>query len=263
MNHSIAIIFTMLTFSFQLFAETIIFKTGKSIEGKIVKQSPDSIRVLTGNKETNIPKKQIFKVLYNASAQQKKQLEAQALEASKKEKAVSPEELRALELERIVALEKELEKLNLEKTQTAPRTDEELREKISQLEKRIQDMEKFVEMKSDWKEYYTRKRSPLDLIWRSAIIPGWGQIYAKEGFPGGLYTTLFIMGIVAGEGLSVAHDNANQALQKKIFNTFVTQPVVLNSILTGPAASVSGTSSLIFYQTYTNYNSVLHAMHDA
>jgi hypothetical protein len=54
--------------------------------------------------------------------------------------------------------------------------------RLASTEIRIRRLEKYLGMDEAMIDYYQRKRSPWDLVWRSAVFPGWGHRYAREEY---------------------------------------------------------------------------------
>ncbi|MBE7412282.1 MAG: hypothetical protein L6Q54_14485 [Leptospiraceae bacterium] len=232
-------------FSFSLYSETIFLKSGKSIEGKIIKQSPESVRVNSNNKEFEIPKKQIFKIRFNVTQAEKKQLESQALQIAKKEKeAKNKAELQKEEETRQIELEKELAQF----AKPEIKTNEELIKKVNDLESRLNELEKFTEIQSDWKDYYKRKRSPWDLVWRSAILPGWGLVYAKEGYIGKAYTFLTLFTLATAIGLESSEKSQSRKLKSKFVDDLIVTPAMYSVIVPGSSDPANPAYSLISMQ---------------
>ncbi len=242
MKHIIIILLFFIS-AFSINAETIILKSGKSLDGKIIKQSSDSVRVNSGNKEFEIPKRQIYKIRFNVTQAEKKQLEAQAVQLAKKEKeSKNKEDLQKEEANRLEELEKELSQF----VKPEIKTSEDLVKKVHELETRLTELEKFTEINSDWKDYYKRKRSPWDLVWRSAILPGWGLVYAKEGYIGKSYTFLTLFTLAAAIGLDSAEKSKRRSLNSRIIEDFVISPAIYSSLFSGSTSATS--ASLVAFQ---------------
>ncbi|MBK8394151.1 MAG: hypothetical protein IPL26_02760 [Leptospiraceae bacterium] len=96
-------------------------------------------------------------------------------------------------------LREELDYLKKEKERSQKMNNQEdefrktLDKRMAGLEIRIRRLEKYLGMDESMVDYYQRKRSPWDLVWRSTLFPGWGHRYAKEEYTGNAYSTSIIV----------------------------------------------------------------------
>ncbi len=242
-----------------LIAETLVLRSGKSIDGKIIEQTSDVI-VIVEKKGTkrSISKRIVFKVLYNASDKEKNKVEENAKAILEREKAakdaLAAEELRKLEEERLRELEALLEK-NRIPVGESEETMMEYKRRIGELETRVKDMEDFMGRNTDWRAYYSTPRSEWDLVKRSALLPGWGHTYAREDKVGSTYTSLFFtslaLTLVSREGVK----NRKNDLAADAVEITVIDPIFRN-VFVGltPATSQEAIGNLFNYQAYNNIN---------
>lgn len=243
-------------------AETIILKSGKVLEGQVLSQSRDSITLKSSDgKKQSLPKTVVYKVLYKTTPDETKKHVTKALELTKKELEKSKskdqkdlEEHNRLEEERIRELEKSLEELKIEQREE----DEviKLRDRINQLESRLQDMETFLNLNTDWKEKYLAKRNMWSAVWRSALIPGWGHSYIGEYYPSNFYLSVFLLAGLGYLGAQSAEKNVISAYNTKVRDLFVIRPVLTSAVLgTATALTVIDSATLervSLLEGYTN-----------
>lgn len=168
-----------------LFAEnTVILKNGTNLKGKVVKQDGQNltVRLLDGTTQT-IVKTQILKVIYKDLSEK----EAEKIRIAEEKKLKAKEEAERLKKERAEKIAAEAEKKRLaeeEKKALALAKIEELKEK-ERLAKLQKEQKNNQQTEEEWLVYRENNKvkseatvacgSRLGLIWRSAIIPGWGQ----------------------------------------------------------------------------------------
>jgi hypothetical protein len=235
----------ILSFSF-LQAESIILKSGKVIEGQIVSQTSDSLTYELDGKKYNLPKSVIFKVLYKASIEEKRKIANQALEFSKKEinKDKSKdqkeiEEYRRLEEERIRELERTLEEMKIAKQQKDQEDTTVLKARIAQLETRLAEVETFLNLNTDWKEKYLAKRNFWSVVWRSALLPGWGHSYIDENFVSSFYLTTFLFSVGGVVGANSAQRLAESSYNTKVRDVLIIRPLITSYILSTTVTDTS------------------------
>ena len=96
--------------------------------------------------------------------------------------------------------------------------------------------------------YFQRKRSPWDLVWRSALFPGWGHRYAREDYTGNSYSTTvplllgfgFVFDYVAKSGQTAAND--------ALYNGVVIRSIQYSSL--GISSTYSNTFILSSFATH-------------
>ena len=78
----------------------------------------------------------------------------------------------------------------------------EIEKELKDLQKRTRRIERFLEIDPDLEDYYSKPRSMWSIVWRSALIPGWGLSYGRsEGFST-MYTSMFFISALGGAGRS-------------------------------------------------------------
>ncbi|TGM32308.1 LA_0442/LA_0875 N-terminal domain-containing protein [Leptospira biflexa] len=177
--------------TFPLFAiNTVILKNGKTIKGKVTNQNEKGLTVQTNEGNQTIPKSQILKVIYKDVSDQ--EAEKIRIAEEKKLKEKEEKEKAKLEKERLIAEAKEQKRLE-EETKLAEK-------KRLEEEKSIETQaEKEAKAEAEW--LATRQLGPspastkcgdrLALIWRSAILPGWGQYCGGQTTSAGTFGVLF------------------------------------------------------------------------
>lgn len=190
MKKTLLIIFLCLV-TLPLFAvNTVILKNGKTIKGKVTDQNERGLTVQTAEGSQTIPKSQILKVVYKDVSEQ----EAEKIRIAEEKKLREKEEKEKakLEKERLLAEAKEQKRLE-EEAKLAEQTrlaEEKNKETLAEREAKAE---------AEW--LATRKLGPspaaaqcggrLALIWRSALIPGWGQYCGGYTVSAGTFGTLF------------------------------------------------------------------------
>lgn len=226
---------------FSLSSETIVLKSGKTIECQVLSQSIDHITYQpTGGKKQNLPKSVVFRILYKASPEEKKKIASQALELSKKEVAKNKgkdqkeiDEYNQLEEERIRELEKTLEEMRVEKQLKEEEEIPALKARIIQLETRLDEVETYLNLNTDWKEKHLAKRNMWSVVWRSALLPGWGNSYIDQNYVGSFYLTTFLLSAMAVAGTNSAQRLAENSHNSKVRDLFVVRPILTNFALSG------------------------------
>jgi hypothetical protein len=133
--------------------------------------------------------------------------------------------------EQIQALKEEIEYFKKEKDRTKNINDQndefkkQIDKRMSNLEIRTRRLEKYLGMDETMVDYYQRKRSPWDLVWRSALFPGWGHRYAKEEYTGNTYSTTILIllgvGYLINYQAGVAERTLASSTQTKIVSTYL------------------------------------------
>lgn len=188
----IALILFLLTLTSSLFPiNTVILKNGKTIKGKVVDQNEKGLTVQTSEGNQTITKAQILKVIYKDLSDQ----EAEKIRIAEEKKLREKEEKEKakLEKERLLAEAKEQKRLEEEAKLAEKQRLEEEKLKETQLEKDAK-------AEADW--LATRQLGPspaatkcggrLALVWRSAVLPGWGQYCGGQTTSAGVFGSLFL-----------------------------------------------------------------------
>lgn len=271
---------TVLYFGSDLQADTVVLKSGKAMDGKVVSQTADTLTFTAAGspKKQIYPKKEIFRILYNPTKEQRTQIINEALLFRKREiakekdpKAVDDEFIR-LEEERTRQVEESLTSLQVKKEEQAEEVEVRLERRIAQLEERLKDAEYFLELNTDWKDYYGIKRNKWDIVWRSALIPGWGHSYAKNNFIGNVYFTTFFFSTIAYLAAGSAQRTAESTLNTKTTDLFLIRPLLYSAVLaqtTSTGVSTFSSTQVTLINTYNDfqrlndYRKLKNAVHSA
>jgi len=160
-------------------SHSVILKSGSTIRGQVVAQNETGVTVKTEDGKTvTIEKYKILRVVYKDVT-------------AEEEARIRREEERKLKAqeEALRKKEEEAEKKRLE---------EEARIR-AQEEKKQKEAERIAEEKRKARlERIAREgtRSEWDIVWRSAVLPGFGLLYAERKVAGSIYTTLFWGGLL-------------------------------------------------------------------
>lgn len=182
-------------FSSVLISETLIFRDGNVLEGKIIEQTVDSIYLENESGTTvRIPKKKLAKITFK-----------------------SAKELKAEEIRQIVqeSLKNERPKSNADKEREEKEKEEALRQEL---------------LKKSEQEFQSRSTTKAMLF--SAVLPGSGLVYAKRPAIGIFY---FLATAAAGKFYADsvrAASNSEDAYNQSITNFYVLAPILQNDIYT-------------------------------
>jgi hypothetical protein len=234
------LVIVLLLFNTYLSAETIILKSGKALEGQILGQSSDTIvyQPKVGKKQS-LPKLVIFRILYKSTEEEKKKVIYQALNHTKaqlnRQKTKDEKELEAYNLEeeaRIKELEKSLEELRVERILKEEEELPALKARVLNLETRLSEVELFLNLNTDWKSKYLSHRSKWSVIWRSALIPGWGHNYIEENFLSYFYMSSFVLSSMVYAGANSNLQTVTNSHHTKMRDIFIIRPSIIQFLLT-------------------------------
>ncbi|BDA77952.1 hypothetical protein LPTSP3_g08820 [Leptospira kobayashii] len=163
---------------------TVILKNGTNIKGLVSGQDDRGLTVKLANGNTQvIPKSQILKVIYKDLSEQ----EALKVRLEEEKKLKAKEEAERKKVEAAEKLTKAQEEKRL--AEEAKKAEElakqnETKEKALK-EKQAKDDADRAKSDADWLVYREKNKGPSDavkacgsrmgIIWRSAVLPGWGQ----------------------------------------------------------------------------------------
>lgn len=172
-NLAILFLFLFLTIEISA-ANSIILKSGKTIKGTVINQNEKGLTVKLADGSTQtIEKYKILKVVY---------------------KDVSEEEEKKIR----IAEEKKLsEKLAKDEEARKKKEEEEAKKQAKIDEKNRLESEKDILAKKSKEEELREKarregtRKVTDVLWRSAVLPGWGFFHADRKVTGAVYSGLF------------------------------------------------------------------------
>lgn len=193
--------------SFPLLAvNTVILKNGKTIKGKVTDQNERGLTVQTAEGTQTISKAQILKVIYKDVSDQ----EAEKIRIVEEKKLREKEEKdkAKLEKERLLAEAKEQKRLEEEAK---------LAEKNKLVEEKNKETQAEKEARAEAEWLANRKLGPspaatqcggrLAIIWRSAVLPGWGQYCGGQKMSAGTFGTLFFGTLLYSLGPLRKEDN--------------------------------------------------------
>ena len=222
-----------------VFADKIVLKTGKVLQGTVENQENNIVTLTTSTGEKiQVKKEEIVSMIYaeqkivkkptppkpkpesvtdgeNGNTNRTTQVTGERIQVNNNEKITEKTEKVTIDKEltnsvmqkfedadkrrlqatnsEIDVLKAELEylKKERERMQKLNQGDEDFKKtmdkRMASLEIRIRRLEKYLGMDESMVDYYQRKRSPWDLVWRSAIFPGWGHSYAREEYAGNAF----------------------------------------------------------------------------
>jgi hypothetical protein len=218
---------------------TVILKNGTNLKGKVISQDNANltVKLATGNTQT-VVKSQILKVIYKDLSEQ----EAQKIRAIEEQKLKAKEEAERLKKEKAEKLAEEKERKRQEaedrKAAELQKTiDLKEKEEAEKLAKRNADKEK---QEKDWIEankdkYVTSEASKNcgsanGILWRSAILPGWGQLCGGHYVSAGIIFTSLI-GSIAYSQNSLRPQVSDTRAQYDLLSTY--------AVLGGPISRFS------------------------
>jgi hypothetical protein len=264
-----------------LFSETAILRDGIVIKGKLKSQDVEKIVMIVKGKETVVSKTKLRRFIYAITPEQEEKQTREELAKMKSEKASKTVKTKEEEQEEERLIEEEIakalaerdkqERLNLSFEERIKRLESEvidlkannnladsgsrlnkLEEEIKDLKTRTRRMERFLEIDPDLEEYYSKPRTPWSIIWRSALIPGWGLSYGRSSF-GTVYTSLFFISALGVAGIRESVNTLEEKFTDKIINDYVLQPFfVRQAVANTTQTSSTSTSS---FDNLLNLNS--------
>lgn len=209
-----------------LLADTITLNNGTAIEGRIIAQDAKMVRILTKRGEQVFLKTAIRRITYSEKKQTPEEIEKARLEEEKlKEQADKDAEAREAEKKEVDRLREENESLKADlarRNQTEKQAAEAARERYS--------------------------RSGWPAIWRSAVLPGWGQYYRGDKSRGAAF--------MAAAGLSaytLYRFNNDYRKTRTEFNKAQNLAI---------ASAIPGTAGIV-YGAFTTANLRRNEMHTA
>lgn len=219
MNHAwgkrIGLAVCMVFLTSTLSAETVILKNGTLVSGRIVRQSSTSIDLVTPSGPRSIAKSEIQRISFDDPEEVKRQEAIKRASDSEQSLAKRQEELRRQIADRNKAAA-EKKQLN------------ELLQQLEEQRKQIEDLRKMLADQS--KEFQERRLKELaeigmpvwPFVWRSAILPGWGQYHKGET----ISSRVFMTGtIVLGIADAILYQQA--AASKKAYTSNVITPLLI------------------------------------
>lgn len=264
-------------FSFQaIFSETLVLKDGTIIKMTLKAQDVDTLTYTLKGKEFKVPKGKIRRVVYAKTPELEEKIAKEEVQKMKQEKAAKKptktkeeeqdtvkEEARLLEEEITKALEEQRRQdlLNLSFEERIHRLEKEVSEvksltgengkaklermenDLDDLKKRTRRMEKFLDVDPDIEDYYSKPRSMWSIVWRSALVPGWGLTYGRDSGLGSVYTSLFIVTALGGAGYKASLKSLEKSIDDKLITDLVIQPFLLTTFASASTNSTATTAA--------------------
>lgn len=306
-------ILLLLLFGFSLYADKIILKNGKTVQGEVISQNAGVVIIKTDGGQKRISMKEVMSVVYveTKSKPQKKlvrkkketpdesenytnlQPEKEPVVIIKEtnsnpssggsEKIVEKSEKITIDKEltdkvmqkfedadkrraeqtkgEVDALKEEIDYLKKEKDRTKAINDDndklkkEYDKRIAGVEIRTRRLEKYLGMDETMVDYYQKPRSPWDLVWRSALFPGWGHRYAREDYTGNTYTTTILILLPIAWFINYQADAAKAALDSSLRTKMISTYLQYTSV--GIPVTLTNAS---LYRIYGNYETAVTAI---
>ena len=265
-----------------VFADKIVLKTGKVLQGTVENQENNIVTLTTSTGEKiQVKKEEIVSMIYaeqkivkkptppkpkpesvtdgeNGNTNRTTQVTGERIQVNNNEKITEKTEKVTIDKEltnsvmqkfedadkrrlqatnsEIDVLKAELEylKKERERMQKLNQGDEDFKKtmdkRMASLEIRIRRLEKYLGMDESMVDYYQRKRSPWDLVWRSAIFPGWGHRYAREEYTGNAYSTSIIVLYLLHYFIDYQTKAAEDVAKTALFNDAVVKAYQYSSL---------------------------------
>lgn len=175
--HSCLFAILFLTVSMSLFAENILLKKGGTIQGKVVEQDQNKLKVKKPDGSiVTVQKSEILKVVYKDTLT--------AAEEEKLRKAEEEKERVKREKEEAARLKKEAEDAKKAEKELATQKAKD----DAEAEKKRLEAEKLAESER-------KNLTALGATWRSAVLPGWGQWKQGRKIQAIVYPSLVALGL--------------------------------------------------------------------
>lgn len=180
-------------FSSPIFADRIAFKDGTQVECMVQGQSKGNVIYMVGNQQKTAQKKSLKSIHYEETASEKEEKKENTQKIREMQKQIDSLKSNGGSVQRLTSLLGEFEA--------------EARKREAEIDKKQREREKLIQLLSA-EEGYSKseedRSSPdsfnsLSSLWRSVLVPGWGQYYQGRKWQGGL-----ILGTVATGGLYAA-----------------------------------------------------------
>ncbi|MBK7055450.1 MAG: hypothetical protein IPH52_10405 [Leptospiraceae bacterium] len=271
MKKLLTVILFYLPFQF-LLSETLVLKDGTIIKMTLKAQDVDTLTYTLKGKEFKVPKGKIRRVVYAKTPELEEKIAKEEVQKMKQEKAAKKptktkdeeqeearEEARLLEEEIVKALEEQrkqellnlsfeerIKKLETEVSELKSLTGENAKAKIERMEGDIEDLrkrtrrlEKFLDVDPDIEDYYSKPRSMWSIVWRSALVPGWGLTYGRDSGLGSVYTSLFIVTSLGGAGYKASLNSLEKSIDDKLITDLIVQPLLLSTFASASASTAT------------------------
>jgi hypothetical protein len=165
----------LLFFVGSIHAETVLLRNGSILRGKLKSQSINDIVIIIDSKEQKVSKDKVFRVLYRDMSQ------------SEAKKAMLAEIKKLNPKDREKLLSEIKDKSIVSEVETKPTTEKPAKEEVVYIE------EPSPVVKPEPSKEATKVGliTKWGLVWRTALIPGWGHIHAKNYKTGIFYGFVF------------------------------------------------------------------------
>ena len=255
----------VLGLSYPLTADTITLRTGETLQGTIVGQSPTQVRIRSGSGVRVVQKTAIRRIKYsNPEADQ-------AAEAQRREAARRAQESRRAEAKKAADLRKaedarkredarrqeerrKQQELERQKELTRANAERKRLENEKENARRARSKQEAADRKSD--KVPETKTAPsagvgrLSMAWRSAVLPGWGNYHAGQKWTGAAYLSLFV-----GAGAYAAGTRSSAGTAKRAYD----QTATFSKILPVLGASYLPLALILDSQAKSAYDSKVGA----
>lgn len=279
----------LILYTHSINSETILLKTGQTLKIKLVSQNADTVTYSQGGKETILEKNKIRKIIYARTPELEdlqvkeeiKKFNQDKLKKIKKSKEEEEEDARLLEEEfnkameeqerqerlnmsfeeRITKLENDILKTRTQMANMDPSSYSgaklrKMESDIEDLKNRVKKVEKFLEIDPEIENYYNSPRSMWQVVWRSAIFPGWGLNYARGNF-GTTYSSLFFFTAIGSIGYKEYLKDDERKIRSSAISELVVTPTAFSSLLASSNLASTNPNLNTDLQAYQSYNLTL------
>ena len=177
-----------------LIADALILRNGKRIEGKVIRQSRDSITIRTDKGTRTVPKNTIRRLVFG-NVKQPDPAAEKAKKAAERRKREAARKKREAARKKAEERKKETEKKKQERTEQA--AEAKRKEQADQRKKEVEAKRKAeaeaAERKARKAEAERKQRAKANrggALWRSALVPGWGQSHQGRENAGTWYRSM-------------------------------------------------------------------------
>ena len=243
---------SLLLYPLWLRADTVYFKDGKQIQGEVMGQDKKEVKFRDENGNfSKIAKAKIRRIKYGTQkvltpeevAEQKKAA-AKEERRKKEERERQAEEAERQAEEKRRAEAAEQERLEEERERQAEEAERQAEEKRRAEEAEQERLEEERERQEEEKERIedARNRTPVSVLWRSAILPGWGQFKMENYRSGAVDLGIFGLtaGLVAGSGDRVR--SSKEAYNSGSMMNAIMAPIIFSNL--------SGTTGRVIQNQY-------------
>lgn len=130
-----------------------------------------------------------------------------------------------------------------------------IEKRVGEVEVRNRRLELYLGMDETMIEYYKGGRSRWSIVWRSAVLPGYGQNYAKDEFTSTFFSVTFFTTLGLGAILYYTADQAEEKVRNKLYTDVVINPLVISSSISRNFSDPN-VASAAFSSTFTTLSNV-------